>query len=251
MSSIDQRPSSLKLHGLGNTHQQQDMVPPSQHFQHYSNTNTSFVDTTTDSTMQHETKRRRITIASSVTAQSIAQDDIHLETTATTTPHEHKAKKGFGTFAPKIATYSTLPQQHGNEDDHQRKQQHSTTAPSATSRNMPESEHEPTYSGYPRMRGPGLSIGMAVTQHHIAPSAFVPRASNLAHPKHSLARCYIVRAPCGTVATFPLGPRPRMYSPPMGCKKPASLLPLHPLGKRAGAVVVPPNAPRCTKRRAH
>jgi hypothetical protein len=230
MSSMDQRPSLQKLHGLGNTHRQQEMVPPRQHFQNY----------------QHETKRRRVTNTPSIATQSTTEDDVH----SAKMPHENKAKKRCVTFAPKIATYSTLPQQYDHEVDHERNQQHSTSARSTTNHYMTENDYESAFSRYPRMRGAGLSVEMAVTQHHIAPSALVPRASNLALPDHNFAHNHIARNPFGTVATFPSGPHPCIYSSPLGRRKPASLLPPHPLGKRAGAVVAPHNA-QGTKRRAH
>jgi hypothetical protein len=254
MMSTDERPALQELHGIGNTHQQQEMVPPSQHFEHYSNTNTSFVDTT-DTTMRHESKRRRIALAPSIAPKSTSQHDIQSATT--TTPQEHKARKRRVTFAPTIATYSTLPQQYEHEDegDHERKQQRSNAAPAMTSRYMTENDYDPAYSRYPRMR-----------------------ASSLALPDHHFSQNYNARPPFGTVGTFPSGPpfregstsqqqpyytthlssdlrqplysaNPRMYSFSVGRGKPASLLPPHPLGNRAAVVGVPPSA-HGTKRRA-
>lgn len=252
MLSTEQRPPLQELHGIGNTHRQQEMVPPNQHFQHYSNANTSFVGMT-DLTMQHEAKPQRVACAPSISTKSITQYDTHSVTTMT--PHKHKVKKRCVTFAPTIATYLTLPQQYEHESVPESKQQRSNSAPSMTRRNMTENNFEPAYSRYPRMR-----------------------ASSLALPDHHFAQNYNARDPFGTLAAFPSGPpfrkgsasqqqphytmnlhsdlrqplyyaNPRMYSSSIGRGKPASLLPPHPLGNRAAVAVVPPIA-QGTKRRA-
>jgi hypothetical protein len=244
MLSTEQRHPLVELHGLGNIRRQQELVPPSEHC---SNTNTSFVNTT-DSTIQHEAKRRRERFFPSIVTKSTTQHGIHLATTRTSS--EHKAKKRCVTFAPTIATYSTLPQQYEHEGDHKRE-------PSMNRRNVTENNFEPAYSRYPRMQ-----------------------ASSLALPDQHFAQSNNARDPFGILATFPFGnpfregsasqqkpfyttrlpsdpsqplsysANPRMYSFSIGRGKSASLLPLHPLGNRAAAAAVVPPTTHGTKRRA-
>jgi hypothetical protein len=235
--STNQRPPLQELPGIDNTHRQQEMVPPNQHFRHFLNTNTLFVNTT-DSTMQHEAKRRRVACAPSVVTKSNTQHDIHSSTT-TTTPSEYKAKKRSVTFAPTIATYSTLQQQYEQKGDHETNQQRGNSVPSMNRCYMTENDFEPAHSRYPRMR-----------------------ASSLALPDYHFAQTNNARAPFGREATFPSGPsfrngssnhlssdlhrpplysaNPRMYSFSTGRGKPASLMPSHPLGNRAAVAAIPP-----------
>jgi hypothetical protein len=238
--SADQRSPLQELSGIGNAHRQQEMVPPSRNFQHYSTTNHLFVNTT-DSTMQHEAKRRRVACAPSSVTKVTTQHDIHSSTT-TMKPSEHKAKKRCVSFAPTIATYSTLPQQYEeHEGDHERKQQIGDSLPSMNRRYMTENGFEPAYSRYPRMRASGL----AIQDHHFGRVAPFPslREGNASQQQPYTSHLSAdLRRPLYSA-------NPRMYSFSVGHGKPASLLPPHPLGNRSAVAAVPPIT-HGTKRRA-
>jgi hypothetical protein len=250
--STDQRAPLQELSGIYNTHRQQEMVPPSQHFRHYSNT--LFVDTRTDSTMQHEAKRRRVTCTPSIVTKPTTQHDIHPP--ATTKPSEHKAKKRCVTFAPTIATFSTLPQQYEQEGSNERKQQISNFGSSMNRRYMTENDFEPAYSRYPRMRASSLALPdlhFAQTNNataHFGRAAAFPSGPPLREGNASQQQPYYtshlasdLRRPLYSAAN------PRMYSFAVDHGKPASLLPPHPLGNRAAVAALPPIT-HGTKRRA-
>jgi hypothetical protein len=243
MLSTDQRPPLVELYGIVNIHRQQEMVPPKEHC---SNTNTSLVNTT-DSTMQQDAKRQRLEFDPSIVAKSTTQHGIHLATTRT--PSEHTAKKRCVTFAPTIATYSTLLQQYEHESDHKRERP-------MDRRNMTENNFETAYSRYPRMRASSL----ALPDHHFAQSnnardplgvlATLPTGNSFRVGSASQRKpFYMTRLPSDFSQPLSYSANPRMYSFSIGRGKPASLLPPHPLGNRAAVAVVPPTT-NGTKRRA-